>query len=53
MMLHINNNEIKCPKKNKEKVNISSCRKSCNYFEGYKSVYDHRMLICEYYYKRR
>ena len=51
-MVHISDNEVKCPKEDKKKTKISSCRKDCDYFKGYKAVYDHRMLLCEYYYKR-
>ena len=52
MMLHIFDNEVKCPREDKKKIEISNCRKNCKYFKGYKAVYDHRMLLCEYYYKR-
>ena len=49
MMLHIIDGKVKCPITGETDV---ECCDSCDYYEGKKKVYDHELLMCEYYYKR-
>jgi len=47
-----------CPierKKDKENIEvpIKKCRKECPHFKGYKTVYKHKLLMCEYYYNQK
>jgi len=51
MMLHIIDGKVEnCP------ILVGATEKDCEgciYYEGKKKVYDHELLMCEYYYKRR